>query len=78
MAQFKDFHGWDLHATWDDFKFGRKHYADFDRSQWWATASGRSGWPTICKPFTNAKVKYFDASEVDDAWEWVREGVMAG
>ena len=32
FAQFdKDFHGWDLHAAWDDFRFGMRHYRDFDR-----------------------------------------------
>ena len=28
---FEDFHGWDLHAAWDEFKFGLKHDADFER-----------------------------------------------
>jgi hypothetical protein len=27
----------------------------------------------FCKPFTKAAVKYFDASEVDAAWKWLRE-----
>jgi hypothetical protein len=27
----------------------------------------------VCKPFTMAKVRYFDASEIDAAWAWVRE-----
>ena len=27
----------------------------------------------ICKPFTKAEVKYFDASEIETAWAWVRE-----
>jgi hypothetical protein len=31
FVQFEDFHGWDLHAVWDDTKFAFKHYADFDR-----------------------------------------------
>ena len=28
--QLEDFHGWDLHAAWDDLKFGLKHYSDFE------------------------------------------------
>ena len=74
LAQFEDFHGWDMRAMWDDFKFSRRHYMDFDRiamvgDRWW------EGWlATICKPFTHAKVRYFDAAKVDDAWAWVREG----
>jgi hypothetical protein len=28
----------------------------------------------LCKPFTKAKVRYFDASEVNAAWNWIGEG----
>ena len=28
---------------------------------------------SVCKPFTKAKVKYFDRSEVDAAWKWLQE-----
>jgi hypothetical protein len=27
----------------------------------------------FCKPFTRAKVKYFDRSEVDAAWNWLEK-----
>jgi hypothetical protein len=31
-------------------------------------------WMTsVCKPFTKAKVKYFDRSEVAAAWTWLRQ-----
>jgi hypothetical protein len=77
FVQLEDFHGWDLHAMWDDFKFGLKHYSDFDRiamvgDQKWETWMAR-----LCKPFTKAKVQYFGASEVDAAWAWLREGILA-
>ena len=75
FAQFEDFRGWDMHAMWDDIQFARRHYGDFERiamvgDRWW------EAWlATICRPFTHAKVRYFDASKVDDAWAWLREGV---
>jgi hypothetical protein len=28
---------------------------------------------TLCKPFTMAKVRYFEASEIDAAWAWLNE-----
>jgi hypothetical protein len=28
---------------------------------------------TVCKPFTMAKVKYFDVGQIDDAWKWLQE-----
>ena len=34
-------------------------------------------WMTaLCKPFTKAKVRYFDQTEVDKAWTWLREDVQ--
>jgi hypothetical protein len=27
----------------------------------------------VCKPFTMAKVKYFDASQMDDARAWLQQ-----
>jgi hypothetical protein len=77
FAQFEDFHGWDMHAMWDDFKFSRKHYMDFDRIAMIGDHRWEGWMATICKPFTQANVRYFDASKVDDAWAWLREGVMA-
>jgi len=73
FVQFEQFHGWDLHAAWDDLAFSMKHYADFERiaivgdRQWERWMAG------FCKPFTRAKVKYFDHSEVDAAWQWLEE-----
>ena len=31
LVQLEDFHGWDLHAAWDDFKCRLKHYSDFEQ-----------------------------------------------
>ena len=28
---------------------------------------------TFCKPFTKAKVMYFDKSHIDAAWKWLQE-----
>jgi hypothetical protein len=27
----------------------------------------------VCKPFTMAKIEYFDASKIEDAWKWLEE-----
>ena len=54
LAQFHDFHGWDLHALWDDIKFSTTHCAKIERiamvgdKKWerWmaAVAASRSRW----------------------------------
>jgi len=72
LIQLEDFHGWDLHAAWDDFKFSLKHHSDFE----WIAIVGDRKWEkwmsNFCKPFTTAKVRYFDRSEVDAAWKWLK------
>src|ERR1700681_3433946 len=30
LAQFHDFHGWDVHALWDDIKFSTTHCAKIE------------------------------------------------
>jgi hypothetical protein len=30
-SRFDDFHGWDMHALWDDTKFATKHCSDVER-----------------------------------------------
>jgi hypothetical protein len=74
LAQFEDFHGWDMHAAWEDFKFGMKHYRDFERIAMVGDHKWEAWLATLCKPFTRAKVRYFDASEVEAAWTWIGEG----
>ena len=73
FIQLEDFHGWDLHAAWDDLEFGLKHYSDFERIAMVGDRKWEEWMANFCKPFTNAKVKYFDRSEVDAAWTWIRE-----
>lgn len=70
---FEDFHGWDLHAAWDDLKFGLKHYSDFDRIAMVGDRRWEKWMAQVCKPFTKAKVRYFDHSQVDAAWQWLQE-----
>lgn len=72
-AEFEDFHGWDAKAAWDDFKFGVEHSRDMERIAMVGDKKWEEWMAKICKPFTSAKVKYFDASERDAAWEWVKE-----
>jgi hypothetical protein len=71
LAQFHDFHGWDLHALWDDIKFSAKHCTDVDRVAFVGEKSWEKWMATICKPFTMAKVKYFEATQADAAWQWL-------
>lgn len=75
LAQFEDFHGWDPRAAWDDLKFGVKHYSDFDRIALVGDRQWEEWMARLCKPFTRAVVKYFDADHADSAWAWVQEDI---
>lgn len=73
LAQFHDFHGWDLPALWDDIKFSTTHCNKIDRIALVGEKTWEKWMATVCKPFTMAKVQYFDASQMDAAWKWLQE-----
>ena len=45
LAQFEDFHGWDLHALWDDIKFSPSTALTLSALPWWVIGNGKRGWP---------------------------------
>lgn len=75
FARFEDFQGWDVRAAWDDFVFGVQHYADADRIAMVGDRTWEAWMAKLCRPFTKASVKYFDASESEAAWQWLAEGL---
>lgn len=75
LARFEDFHGWDLHAAWDDFRFGVQHYADIERVALVGDRAWEHWMARLCRPFTLAQVRYFDAGQLEAAWSWLREGL---
>ncbi|MEO8350095.1 MAG: STAS/SEC14 domain-containing protein [Chthoniobacteraceae bacterium] len=73
LAHFEDFHGWDLHALWDDTKFSTKHCTDIEKLALVGDKSWEKWMAVVCKPFTMAKVEYFDVADIDRAWAWLAE-----
>jgi hypothetical protein len=73
LAQFHDFHGWDAHALWDDIKFSTTHCTKIERIALVGEKAWEKGMAAVCKPFTMAKIRYFDSSEVDAAKQWLAE-----
>jgi hypothetical protein len=73
LAQFHDFHGWDAHALWDDVKFSTTHCTKIERIAIVGEKKWEEGMAKVCKPFTMAKIKYFDASQADEARQWLAE-----
>ncbi len=73
LAQFHDFQGWDMHALWDDVKFSTTHCTKIERIALVGEKKWEEWMAKVCKPFTLAKVQYFDASQIDTAWKWLQE-----
>jgi hypothetical protein len=73
LAEFHDFHGWDMHALWDDIKFSTTHCTKIDRIALVGEKSWEKWMATVCKPFTMAKIRYFQAGEEEAAKAWLAE-----
>jgi hypothetical protein len=73
LAQFHDFHGWDAHALWDDTKFATTHCTKIDRIALVGEKTWEKWMATVCKPFTMAKIRYFDTTDLDAAKKWLEE-----
>jgi hypothetical protein len=73
LAQFHDFHGWDTHALWDDIKFSTTHCTKIERIALVGEETWEKWMATVCKPFTMAKIRYFDADEIKAAESWLAE-----
>lgn len=71
LFRMVDFHGWDGGALWDDIKFDIKHFADIDRLAMVGDKKWEKGMSVFCRPFTSAKIRYFDQDEIAEARTWV-------
>jgi hypothetical protein len=73
LAHFYDFHGWDAKALWDDIKFSTSHCTKFKKIALVGDKTWEKWMAKVCKPFTMAKIKYFDAKEIEAAKAWLDE-----
>lgn len=73
LFHMHDFHGWEAGALWEDIKFDMKHFKDIERLAIVGESKWEQGMATFCKPFTTAKIQYFDVSKIDEARSWIRE-----
>jgi hypothetical protein len=73
LALFRDFHGWDLHAAWDDMAFGVKHVGDVEKIALVGDRKWERWMARLCRPFTRAQVQYYDLHNLEQAWSWVHK-----
>lgn len=73
LFEMRDFHGWTAGALWEDVKFDMKHWNDIERLAIVGETKWEEGMAHFCKPFTGAKIKYFDHEKIDEARQWIAE-----
>jgi hypothetical protein len=65
--------GWDMDAAWDDFTFGMTHWHHFEKM----AMVGDATWERLAAKAANllmrSEVRFFEISERDAAWEWIKE-----
>jgi len=71
LFEMADFHGWEGAALWDDFKFDLKHFSDIERLAMVGDRKWEKGMSVFCKPFTSAKIRYFDHAAIAEARAWL-------
>jgi hypothetical protein len=71
LFEMHDFHGWQASALWEDIKFDLKHFADIERLAIVGEKRWEQGMAAFCRPFTSAKIKYFDHSLIEEARRWL-------
>jgi hypothetical protein len=67
----RDFHGWTAGALWDDLRFDLRHFRDILRLAIVGEKRWQRGMAVFCRPFTTAKVEYFEANQLEAAREWL-------
>ncbi|MGD9635577.1 MAG: STAS/SEC14 domain-containing protein [Pirellulales bacterium] len=73
LVILEDFHGWTMGAIWEDTKFDLAHWHDIEKLAIVGETKWEAGMAVFCKPFTTAKIKYFDHAKLDEARKWIAE-----
>ena len=72
-----DFHGWTAGALWEDIKFDFKHFNDLEKLALVGETRWQEGMALFCKPFTTAKIRYFDHTKAAEAKAWLESEAAA-
>jgi hypothetical protein len=73
LVELRQFGGFSAGAMWEDFKLGVKHSNHIERLAVVGNKAWERAMTAFAKPFTTAKVRYFDESKLPDAKNWIKE-----
>ena len=71
LVVMHDFHGWTAGALWEDIKFDAKHFNDIERLALVGDKKWEHDMSIFCRPFTTAKIRYFDILSENEARNWL-------
>ena len=71
LFEMNDFHGWEFAALWDDVKFDARHFSHIERLAMVGDKAWEKGMSAFCRPFTTARIRYFDHAAIDEARDWL-------
>lgn len=74
FMELKDFHGWTGSGLWADTKFDLKHHNDFNRIAIVGDKKWEEWMTKLTKPFTSAKVRYYEPDQREVALNWASGG----
>lgn len=74
LFEMRDFHGWEAGALWEDIKFDLKHFRDIERLAMIGDQRWEKWMAEFCRPFTTAKIRFFDPAQEESARQWVVSG----
>ncbi len=73
LIELENFHGWELEAALDDYRFGKQHEQDFER----IAIVGDKDWMRwlvkLAQPFVDGDVRFFEHDQIQEAWDWLRK-----
>jgi hypothetical protein len=66
-----EFGGWDAGALWQEAKFDFKHLSNIDRLAMVGSKTWQQALEAAVKPFAHPTMRYFDASDMNAAHDWL-------
>ena len=73
LFSMDDFHGWKMGALWEDVKFALKNFNGIERLALVGGKKWEEWMAKFCRPFTTARIRYFDRSEAEEATKWIEQ-----
>lgn len=71
FCQIEDLKSMEPQAVWEDLKFDISHLNDFKTVVIVGDKKWHKWMTDFAKPFTNARIRYFDKHEAREAFEWL-------